>query len=131
VIGEPVRIGIRDDEDGLAVVKTGETAVYLGQDALLSFVKTGTYWPERVGWQQAGIAGRDSSWWYVWDPGDWAVARRLEKWTDTRRFVERQNLHGEEKRRLRVTAYPVQVDKVWFFLFFLLALGFLWVERKI
>jgi hypothetical protein len=94
----------------------GKTAVYLAQDAGLSFLWSGKYWPEKAGWQMVSRPMGDTAWWYVWPRGAW-------------KGVER-----DEKARGVVAAGPgrerVEFSKGWFWGLFLLGVVFLWVERK-
>lgn len=84
----------------------GERAVYLAQDARLSFLWRGKYWPERAGWQAISRPMGDTVWWYVWP-------------------AVRNAATGEHVGREQV-----EFPKIWFWGLFLLGAVFLWVERK-
>jgi hypothetical protein len=93
----------------------GEAAVYLAQDAALTFCWRGRYWPESAGWQQAHSPGGDTSWWYAWPSGSW------------------KGIYGEVRsgRQQRMIDEKALIPKGWLFTLFLISLLFLWVERKI
>lgn len=108
-VGEPVDLELeseRAEPEGLV----GDVAVYLAEDAALSWRWKGRYWPVSTGWQAVSAAGGDTSWIYVW-------GRR-------QRMAEGS---GAGKTFKEWVAFPRWI----FYVVFLMSVVFLWVETKI
>ncbi len=108
-VGEPVDLELesgRAEPEGLV----GDEAVYLAEDAALSWRWRGRYWPVSAGWQAVSVAGGDTSWVYVWGrrqrmvDGS-VVAKTFKEWVEFPRWI--------------------------FYAVFLTSVFFLWVETKI
>jgi hypothetical protein len=113
--GEPVVLELASDvvePEGLV----GGTAVYLEQDAALSWRWKGRYWPMSAGWQEVRVPGGDTSWAYVWGASAWRGIRGAS---------------GHEEVGARKPAKEwVEFPRWVFYVVFLLSMFFLWVERK-
>ncbi len=103
----------RPEPEGLV----GNTAVYLAEDAALSYHWKGRYWPASPGWQAVRVPGGDTSWNYVWGEGAWKGIRPAK-------VVSRK---GTGKTVREWILFPRWI----LYAIFLLSVFFLWVERKI
>jgi hypothetical protein len=113
-VGEPVELELASDiaePEGLV----GGMAVYLEQDAALSWRWRGRYWPLSAGWQEVRVPGGDTSWAYVWGADAWKGIRGT-------------NVEAEVRKPEKEW---VEVPRWIFYVVFLLSVFFLWVERKI
>ncbi|WP_133177765.1 hypothetical protein [Chitinophaga parva] len=79
-------------------------------------------WPRRSGWQY----GPQGQVWYVYGRGDWATLRARERTTATAALAG-----SGDTASIAQTPEGRPVPPLWPFLAFLLAAGFLWVERKL
>lgn len=88
----------------------------------IPFLWAAMQWPRRSGWQY-GPQGQP---WYVYGRGDWATLRACERTAATAALAGSGNTAS-------VAQVPGgrPVPPLWPFLAFLLAAGFLWVERKL
>jgi hypothetical protein len=102
----------RQEPEGLV----GNAAVYLAEDAALSWHWKGRYWPVSSGWQAVGVPGGDTSWAYVWGGKDWTGIRQAK-------------IVGEVGTGKMVRDWVVFPRWV-LYVVFLLSVFFLWVERK-
>jgi hypothetical protein len=116
---------------GLAGGNTGSpVSVYLAQDEVLSFDWRGRYWPGGAGWQELRTFEGDTTWAYVWPRGAWpALYRERQReamgYGGTGKGVAEAAKGGDAGDEVR------PIPKYWFYIFFLLSVLFLWVERKI
>jgi hypothetical protein len=113
-VGEPVELELASDRaepEGLV----GGTAVYLEQDAALSWRWRGRYWLLSAGWQEVRVPGGDTSWAYVWGADAWKGIRGT-------------NVEAEVGKPAKEW---VEFPRWIFYVVFLLSVFFLWVERKI
>jgi hypothetical protein len=109
------------------VVGTEPATVYLAQDVALPFRWRGRYWPVAAGWMVAHTPGGDTTWRYVWPVGAWAAADRERRWAATQDYLRQLRPAETKKTMVREKA---ALPKGWFYVLFLLAMIFLWVERK-
>ena len=109
------------------VVGSEPVTVYLAQDAVLPFRWRGRYWPVAAGWMAAHTQGGDTTWRYVWPVGAWAAADRERRRAATQGYL--QKLRPAETER-RMVPEKVALPKGWLYALFVMAMVFLWVERK-
>jgi hypothetical protein len=109
------------------VVGTEPATVYLAQDVALPFRWRGRYWPVAAGWMEAHTPGEDTTWRYVWPAGAWAAVDRERRWAETQDYLRQLRPAETKKTMVREKA---ALPKGWFYVLFLLAMIFLWVERK-
>ncbi len=90
-----------------------------------------SYWPQHAGWQTALDNAGDTCRWYIFPAGSWQQVRALGTLHETRQLAEMQSYHDHLIQDvIKPVSTPVPVSKAWFFMLFLLACTFLWVERK-
>jgi hypothetical protein len=122
-VGEPVVLELASDiaePEGLV----GGTAVYLEQDAVLSWRWRGRYWPVSAGWQEVRVPGGDTSWAYVWGASKWKGIHRA----GGSRTGAKDGAAAEDRSEKRKEW--VEFPRWIFYVVFLLSMFFLWVERK-
>lgn len=88
----------------------------------IPFLWAAMQWPRRSGWQY-GPQGQP---WYVYARGDWSTLRGCERTAATAALAGRV-----EVASVAPFSEGRPVPSLWPFLVFLLAAGFLWVERKL
>ncbi|WP_022824335.1 hypothetical protein [Hymenobacter norwichensis] len=101
------------------------TQLPLQQDATLPEWSTATYWPTATGWHQVQATGQPAQWLYVFGEKDWLgpETQRWEQATQPWLVGTNQALPA----LMRNEPWPV----AWFFVLFVLAAGFLWLEEKL
>ncbi len=125
-VGMPM-VGEVETEAALPQGVVGATAVYLAQDVALPFRWRGRYWPVAAGWMEAHTPGGDTSWRYIWPMGAWAAADRERRWAATQEY---QRKLGPEEAETTMVREKAALPKGWLYVLFVLAMLFLWVERK-
>jgi hypothetical protein len=107
--------------------QTGENSISLAGHPLLPWQWSGRYWPDHPGWQPSFTWGGQTRWWYAFDKNDWKDLLQQERWQQTRAYLTARKL-TPGVTTLPVTRRPLPQ---WpFFLLFLLACGYLWIEQK-
>ncbi|WP_212003365.1 hypothetical protein [Chitinophaga sp. HK235] len=96
-------------------LKAGKVTLYLAQHPWLPYRWSGTWWPEKAGWQSFATAA-GVQWNYIFQPGDWknsatAASRPADLSPQPQTIRER-------------------VSPWWFIIPLLLSLTFLWWEKK-
>ena len=125
-VGMPM-VGEVETEAALPQGIVGAAAVYLAQDVALPFRWRGKYWPVAAGWMEAHTPGGDTSWRYVWPVGAWAAADRERRWAATQEY---QRKLGPAETQNTMVREKAALPKGWLYVLFVLAMLFLWVERK-
>lgn len=97
----------------------------LQQDIRLPEWSTATYWPTQAGWQQAQLPGQPAQWFYVFQEADWQGPELVRRASAEASWLA----SGSGQQRTLQVAEPWPAG--WFFLLFLLAAGFLWLEEKL
>lgn len=97
----------------------------LAQDAAIPEQWNSTYWPRRSGWHKAK-AGEDSTAFYVYEKGDWGSRKAYVSIEGNHQYFAQQ-----PNAALSQNYHYKPIPKLWFYLLFLLAIGFLWLEPKL
>ncbi|MGF1923893.1 MAG: hypothetical protein ACQUHE_06910 [Bacteroidia bacterium] len=98
------------------------------QNIVYPFMWDGVFWPTTSGWSTLSINKRLENI-YIYKKSDWVALRSYEKMKATSNFVS-------EQRSVSLNATPVQViltkelSKWWVFIGFLMAISFLWYEKR-
>ncbi len=108
----------------------GSTKIYLKQNAALPFIWSGTYWPSKAGWHTVSAANGQPFYWYVFNNGHYKSVLATDKIAATKHYA---TLHPKPYANEATTAFPVKhtIPKIYFFLLFLMAAGWLWFEIKL
>ena len=104
------------------------TPVFLKQAALVPYQYAGVYWPRQAGWHSVRTAGQAPFTFYVFGEADWQARQQAYRRTQTLAWLAEQE---PRSRPAAVPLAPVPVLPIYFFLLFLVAAGFLWLEEKL
>jgi hypothetical protein len=108
----------------------GEDKIYLEEDGLLPFIQSGKYWPTEAGWLPEVDAAGKTNWFYIYGKNSWATVNTAAKIAITKMYAS-QHAQGSLIKNTKQEKIRVEVPKLYFFLIFLLASGFLWFEKKL
>jgi hypothetical protein len=108
----------------------GEDKIYFEQDDLLPFIHTGKYWPTEAGRVPAVDAAGKTDWFYIYEKNSWPTVNAAAKIAITKIYAS-QHAQGSLIKNTKQEKIRVEVPKLYFFLIFLLASGFLWFEKKL
>jgi hypothetical protein len=129
VINSPAHIRIEGSATNIPSASVGNTPLNFAQDVAHSYRWSAPYWPSESGWHTIRSGNKESSW-YVYDKNDWVSVRAVEKAENTARFInERKNL--VRKAEGVAGTYLYRVPAIWFYILFLLSMGYLWWEGKV
>ena len=108
----------------------GSTKVYLKQNENLPFEWSGKYWPLNSGWHNISTPNSNVKYWYVFKESDWQNVTITQKINATELY---QLKHPKKDSKITQQTQFVStiIPKIYFFTLFLLAAGFLWLERKL
>ncbi len=129
VANSPSLVRLESTTKTIPSASAGNTPLHFEQDAHQLFRWTADYWPSGAGWQTIG-SGNNESFWYVFDEKDWGSPRAAQKIKSTAKFISRRNTifqHAEST----VRSYTYTVPAMYFFILFLVACGYLWIEAKL
>lgn len=128
-LNKPVSIFLTTANTVLPQAQLEGSTVPLINQADLPFTWTGTFWPQKPGWQ-AGIQLNGDAWyWYAYGKQDWKNVRAATKIQLTKQMAAENGVKNVTGAGSAVSQW-VAIKKVWFFLLFLLCCGYLWVENK-
>ena len=108
----------------------GTTKLYLQQNEVLPFKWSGTYWPNKAGWHTITSNNNSAYNWYVFNSTNWQGVAATHKTNATKLYALQHPFTATNNTQLLQTI-TVIIPKIIFFLLFLLAAGFLWLERKL
>lgn len=106
---------------------TATTQVFLKQAALVPYRFTGVYWPRQAGWHLIRAADATPFSFYVFGAKDWLARQQAHHHSQTLAWLAEPR---PSQQRAAVPPAPVPVLPIYFFLLFLLAVGFLWLEER-
>lgn len=99
------------------------------QDANVPYEWTMKYWPQKTGWQQVNVSNTITQWWYNYPENDWKTLKNLQKIKINQEFSTLNNNKDVVTKQIQQTV-KIEVPKIWFYIFLLVACTFLWIERK-
>jgi hypothetical protein len=100
------------------------------QNAVIQFEWDTELWPSQPGWQQINQQGKPAKWWYAWPKNAWGSIIALKNRYETKLYAEKHSLKASVTKQIQSFAL-VPVPKIYFYILFLLAGIFLWVENKL
>ncbi len=106
------------------------TAIAIAQQVQLPYLWSANYWPTKTGWQHLETANGFSKYWYVFEPKDWAHVQASDNILATKMYASNHTI-SSSKNAINATKQTAEFPKVYSFLLFLLAMGALWLERKL
>ncbi|MFC4231562.1 hypothetical protein ACFOW1_06660 [Parasediminibacterium paludis] len=111
-------------------VMVQQTALALQQQVQLPYIRSASYWPKQTGWQRIETANGFSRYWYVFQPKDWASVQATDNMLATKMYAATHK-YPLNKESVTATKQTATLPKIYCFLFFLLAMAALWLERKL
>ena len=123
---EPVGLQVETDGTSPDDLISGTRVAY-AQNIALPFAWQTTYWPKR-GWQTAGEE-KEAVDWYAYEAQDWKGIKARRKLQDTKNHLLQQ-VETDKKETAPPARQPLPIDKIYFFIIFILSAGFLWIEKK-
>jgi hypothetical protein len=99
--------------------------VPLRRDAYLPEWSTTTYWPAKAGWQQVQRPGQAAQWFYVFEERAWQGPEAQRRAQSALRWLA--STMSSPSTQTSQTNWSAG----WFFVLFVLAAGFLWLEEKL
>ncbi len=129
VVNSPVPLRLESAATNIPSASAANIPLHLAQGALQSYQWDAEYWPSEAGWQSVR-SGSKEGWWYVYGDGDWGSVRRAERIENTERFVRERKEKVQEVGSVART-YMYTVAAVWWYVLFLVACAYLWVEGKL
>ncbi len=124
----PVQLSLNTATGRMPLAQTGNTVVSLSGHLFLPWQWSGTYWPVNPGWQASFTLQGKTHWWYAFDQNDWNDLLLQQRWQDTQQYLAQHTAAsasntGNSPIRRQVPRWP-------FFLLFLLACTYLWIESR-
>lgn len=129
-VNESVTLHYSSNDAAIPQVQVGSAFLYMAQDPDLPFQWTGNYWPTKTGWQPVMQEGKAPTWWYAYNSDDWKPISFAERMRSTREGIK-NILEKKASAKAEQKSESVPVNKIYFFILFLLCAGFLWIERKL
>ena len=110
--------------------KVNNTAIAFGQQSQLPFQWSASYWPKQSGWQQLQTVSGFKKYWYVFQPSDWVSVTATTTINATTLYAANHATTAITNTTSTAT-HTVEFPKIYCFIIFLLAIGSLWLERKL
>lgn len=128
VVNEPYEFQLRTSAENPIVTFTDHQRIALKQDINERQLWTGIFYPNRTGWHQFKAEEDIESIhdFFVIDTTQWRSKRQYEtRKENQRRFAQ------QESTEILETKFLKAINPLWFFIIFLLSIGYLWLEPKI
>lgn len=129
VVNSPAQLRLESPSTDLPSVTVENIPLHFAQDPSQRYRWTAEYWPSEPGWQTIRSGNKEYNW-YVFDQNDWQSARAAHKTENTAKFIS-SNKNIAQQTESAVRTYTYTIPAIYFFVLFLLACGYLWVERKL
>ncbi|WP_010228547.1 hypothetical protein, partial [Gillisia marina] len=127
ILDEPFRFHVRTLEEAPLVLNDEKSIIPLRQDIDIPDVWSGITFPKSVGWQHLSLQ-QDST--YVFD----YYVTASEKWKTLRAYAQIQankRNSGTLSNLSKKNRNPIPINPIYFYLVFLLSMGYLWLEPKL
>ena len=125
---EPFEFQLRSSESVPKIQYSEGYQIPMMQDIDERQLWTGTVIPKKIGWQHLSLA-QDSSavhHFYVADSTSWNAATNFEMTKSNRRRFQSENI-----AEVATTTYLKIIDPLWFFIIFIVCIGYLWLQPKL
>lgn len=107
---------------------SNQTELYLKQEPLLSYQFSGNYWPREPGWHTVQTTGGLPWTFYIFPAKAWQTHQRNQLRSQTVAFLQQSS----EKMRTADKHYSAKpLPAIYFFILFVLTVGFYWLEEKL
>ncbi|MES3019353.1 MAG: hypothetical protein V4721_16320 [Bacteroidota bacterium] len=128
-INSPAQLRLESSAATQPSVTVENIPVYFAQDPSQSYRWNAQYWPPQSGWQ-AIKSNNKESFWYAFDGQDWQSARMSQRIANTEKFIG-NNKNISKQTNSVIRTYTYTLPAIYFFVLFLMACGYLWIERKL
>lgn len=108
----------------------GTTKIYFQQNEMLPFRWSSTYWPSKTGWHTITSNNNTAYNWYVFNSTHWQSVAAAQKINATKLYALQHPFTATNTIRLSQSV-TIIIPKIIFFLLFLLAVAYLWLEKKL
>ncbi len=127
-VNEQISLRLETNTDSLPSAAAQNTALHFSQNPAMFFRWTAEHWPSESGWQSIRSGNKESSW-YVFDKKDWQSVRAVQKVKNTERFISGSKKIAQQTGNF-IRIYTYTIPAIYFYVLFLVACGYLWVEGK-
>ncbi|SKB87246.1 hypothetical protein [Daejeonella lutea] len=128
VVNSASELRLESPAGTLPLATANNIPLHFAQDPIQSYRWTAKYWPTEPGWQSIR-SGKNEYSWYVFGEDDWQEARAAEKIEHTRKFIDEHKTLVQNPEGIAKT-YMYVIPAVWFYILFLVGMGYLWWEGK-
>lgn len=123
IVDEPIDLQVKGI-DSITHWSVNGTSIAPRQDLHIPTHWQGIYWPDSTGWQR-NIINADTSWLYVCDANAYKRLRAIETRNENLMAFGKSELMKQERY------HSQSINLTWFYLLFLLSVGYLWLEPKL
>ncbi|MBR9855284.1 MAG: hypothetical protein GYB37_12025 [Algicola sp.] len=130
-IDQPFDFELRTSIKNVAVSSTEGANIPLLQDVLVPSKWTSTHYPRYHGWNELKISNDslDSYTYFVFDNNQYRTVASIKKLEANLREFDSESTFKTTTSETRRTLKPI--SSIWFYVIFLLCLGWLWLEPKL
>ncbi len=128
IANSPVQL-VTENAALTAGVTINSTPVYPVQNPEIPFQQQYIYWPVSYGWQQVIQPNGPPYWWFTWQNNGWLSLNAIKNQLITTRYLN-VSLAGPLVTKQIQQKFKVIVPKIYFYILFLVAVTFLWIESK-
>ena len=128
-VNKPVTVQVETNNARMPHARLAASSVYLKNNYDLPYQWSGTYYPSNAGWQTGIQLNGNAFYWYAYSDADWKNVYAAQRIAATgNRMAE--NMHAPEAYSNAKESTEKEFPKIYFFLLFIIAGGFLWGEGK-
>jgi len=126
-INEPFSFKIRTSIENPEIMDDQENEIPIKADIDIPTLWTGTIFPREEGWSYLSASGDSISRFnhYTGNTKDWFSLRAQETMQENKRYF------NSELKENQLQKVQEPINQIWFYIIFLLSIGFLWLEPKI
>lgn len=129
LVNKATPIQLETASEGIPSASVENVPLYFAQEPTQLYRWRAEYWPSASGWQSIRSGSKETSW-YAYDEKDWQTARAALKAGNNLKFIHEQNTVIKSRPGVQKT-YLYTFPAMWFYLLFLVGMGYLWWEGKI
>ncbi|MCJ0743642.1 hypothetical protein [Pedobacter montanisoli] len=120
---------IETADTNVPLIQYGEKHLAVKQNLLFPNSWEAQTWPLNSGWQTLSVNQRDFNF-FVYGKANWKALRQYELLEQNLNFVRQHQVEVANTQET-TTVYRHEVSKWWFFICFVFAIGFLWLEDRV
>ena len=126
-INQPIAISLQTDPDAHPMAQEAGATVALTKNQVFPFLYTGTFWPQKKGWQSGVQLNGTIYYWYVFGEDDFKNVQAADIIEKTEQLANNKPSSGAI---FQTKQDEVPIPKIIFFSLFLICAGYLWFENK-